>query len=144
MIIYHYDEEIDLSKLSREELLELRVKLDKENDSIKMQIEAAEAKARQTNEYADNKWYQSAKTAKKIHGRQTQAVALELSKRKAQKRTDARLAASQDPPKITRENKNISIQKAFVDIARTKLDPTLFNQILSEAKVYADRWNESN
>ena len=122
---------IDLSTLSRSELVELKNQINSIGDKLKIQIEELRAQNVST---ADDK-YMRTRNGIRMFGRYSETVSAEITKRK----TDFAIAEKQkrtDPHRIT-------IHKAFMDLARTKLDPTVFNQILSEAKDYADRWNDS-
>jgi hypothetical protein len=121
IVLNGQEKNLNLSTMSRAELLDLKMKLDTELDDIKDQIKRAEAHTAQTGEYAEPAWYWSAVRARKHKGRQSQAVQMELSKRRKERK-------KVDP-----------LANYFMNAARHTLDPNTFNEILSLARNAAQR-----
>lgn len=138
-------QDVDLSKLSRNELLELKVKVETESDRVKQKIYEIKAKAAAEGIYDDTERFRRLGVAQRVLARQTQTIALALSQLKSQLKSERSAEApsmeERAEKNATREHKSISIQHAFVGIARTVLPQELFNQILSAAKVAVDQQN---
>ncbi len=130
-IINVYGKDIDLSALSRDELLDLQLEIHGHNDRVKMQL----AKMRSDRIGTDDDSYRKTWNAVKMFGRYSETVKLEIMKREAEY-ASAKKREVANPRRLT-------IHKAFLDIARIRLDPAVFNQLLSEAKEYTDKWNSS-
>lgn len=84
---------------------------------IKAQIGKAKGYAAETGEYSDSDWFHRANLALRLKGREHQALQLEFGKRRKEERRDY----------------NASLEHAFIDAARTKLDATTFRLIMDEA-----------
>ena len=108
----------DLSKLSRTELLARKQKLDSEMADIKLQLEQARLIKHQTGQYAEREWYLRANNALRGKGLESQAIQLELSRRKEKQRN----------------KRPDTLEGRFVEIARQKLAEEVFTDILSEAR----------
>lgn len=108
--------QVDLSDMSRDELISLKNQLDSELDDIKLQIKSAESRAAATGVYADRDWFYSAIAARKKKGRQVQRIQQELGKRKRERGESLR-----------------SPYEFFVDIARARIDDDLFEEMMTEA-----------
>lgn len=104
---------VDLSKMSRAALVELRDKLQDELVQIKIQLDTAKARVHTDGEYADADWYASAMAAKRLKGQQLQRIQTQLGKK--------------------RRGENDSVERAFVDICRVRLHPETFQEIMGEA-----------
>lgn len=104
---------VDLSKMSRSSLIELRDKLQDEVVGIKIQLDTAKANRHSTGEYADPTWYANATAARRLKGQQLQRIQTQLGKKNRQA--------------------NESVERAFVDICRVRLHSETFQEIMSEA-----------
>lgn len=113
--IFRKGQQIDLCALSKESLNALLLELSNEQDTIILQIEKAKGEKKATGQAADSKWFHSVLKARRIHGRQMQAIQQELSRRNAMQKMEARFYIT------------------FVAIAKARLDPTLYQSILDEA-----------
>ena len=120
MVVRINGEDVNLSTLSKHELMQLKYRMEDENDSIRDQLRRAEAHQKSTGEYADPNWYWSAVRAYKYRTRTVQAIQIELSKRKVADRS--------------------RVPDNFMDIARLRLAPELFQELLREAQEVA-AWN---
>lgn len=114
--IFRKGRQIDLAALTRDELHALLLELANEQDGIVSQIDRAKVEFRTTGNPADPAWFLAAKKARRIHGRQLQAIQRELSKKGEALKTKNRLHA------------------AFVALARERLIPGLFHALMEEAK----------
>lgn len=120
MVVRINGEDVNLSALNKHELMQLKHRMEDENDSIRDQLRRAEAHQKSTGEYADPNWYWSAVRAYKYRTRTVQAIQIELSKRKVADRS--------------------RVPDNFMDIARLRLAPELFQELLREAQEVAT-WN---
>lgn len=120
MVVRINGEDVNLSTLTKHELMQLKHRMEDENDSIRDQLRRAEAHQKSTGEYADPNWYWSAVRAYKYRTRTVQAIQIELSKRKVTDRS--------------------RVPDNFMDVARLRLDPELFQELLREAQEVA-AWN---
>lgn len=77
-----HGEDINLSLLDRDSLVELKDRLMESSVSIGIQLDKAKADVHIIGEYADPDWYQRATAAKKITGFQLQLVDRELARRR--------------------------------------------------------------
>ena len=102
----------DLSDKSVEDLLELKLELETDLDSIRAQIDAARSKAAATGVYADADWWRKVNWAKKLKGRMCQKLQLEIRKRR-------------DPKD--------ALGRAFLEVARRSLNPEVFEQLQDQA-----------
>lgn len=84
---------------------------------IKAQIGEAKGFAAETGKYSDNEWFHRANLALRLKGREHQALQLEFGRRR----------------KEERRAHNASIERAFIDVARAKLDATTFRLLWDEA-----------
>lgn len=114
--IFRKGRQIDLAALTRDELHALLLELANEQDGIVSQIDRAKVEFRTTGKPADPAWFLAAKKARRIHGRQLQAIQRELSRKGEALKTENRLHA------------------AFVALARERLIPGLFHALMEEAK----------
>lgn len=102
----------------------LNEKLDVEEEIVQIrgQISTAVANQKKTGEYADPDWFARAHAALRCKGREAQEIQLELSDVgaaiKARARSRAGVAWS---------------DKAFIRVARRRLDPALFDELMREA-----------
>ena len=115
-------QDVNLNVLTKYDLMQLKHRMEDENDSIRDQLRRAEAHQKSTGEYADPNWYWSAVRAYKYRTRTVQAIQIELSKRKVADRT--------------------RVPDSFMDIARLRLAPELFQELLHEAQEVA-AWNNN-
>ena len=107
----------NVKKLSTIELEDARDELEIKITTIKGQVELAKAEAKAAGEYSDIYWFNKAKQALRISGQQHQFVIRELAARRKKSKGD---------------NDN-SVENHFINIARTKLDDVVFQDILQEA-----------
>lgn len=84
---------------------------------IKAQIGEAKGYAAETGEYSDADWFRRANLALRFKGREHQALQLEFGRRR----------------KEERRAYNSSMERAFIDAARAKLDATTFRLLMNEA-----------
>jgi len=105
----------DLVAKSAEELLQIKLTLESDIDSIRAQIDAAQAKARETGEFADSDWWGRAKWALKSKGRQCQQIQLLLRQKNK---------AAQG-----------SLENCFMTTARELLPAEQFQAILDTARL---------
>ena len=77
----------DLAELSREELLDLKLGLDTTVDDIRTQLDQARSRARASGQYADPRWYHSARRARQRVARKSQTIQHQLSRRKQARRS---------------------------------------------------------
>lgn len=120
MVVRIDGQDVNLGVLTKYDLMQLKHRMEDENDSIRDQLRRAEAHQKSTGEYADPNWYWSAVRAYKYRTRTVQAIQIELSKRKVADRT--------------------RVPDSFMDIARLRLAPELFQDLLREAQEVAS-WN---
>lgn len=93
---------------------------------IKTQIGAAKAEAAATGNYADRDWFLRANHALRMKGREHQLLQTEHGKRR----------------KAVRRDFNARVERAFIDVARRRLDPELFSEMWSEAMSEGERGGE--
>ena len=108
---------MDMSKMTTDEL---QIKLDdvsKNLASVKTQLEFAKSEANETGNYSDSRWFNSARHAARMLGREHQMVMQELGRRR----------------KAERRAFNASAERRFVDIAKIRLDPELFDSLWRDA-----------
>lgn len=99
-------------------LLDWKVKIDAEINSIKSQIERAKIEYQEENKPADRKWLLKAETAKRYHGQISQLMQIRLKKIRIE----------------IHEANIIANDRAFVVAARRILSKELFMEILAETK----------
>jgi hypothetical protein len=103
---------------------ELEKRLDEvvvEISHIKTQLEFAKADYDRTGVKADQTWYFTAKRALRLRGREHQGVMVELSQRKKQIRCE----------------RNSTIERKFLDLARVRLPKEDFARLFAEAEILA-------
>ena len=105
---------IDVSNLTREQILDMLPQLTAEMDEIRTQIEDAKAKAAATGDYADREWFRRAKYALRAKGRLHQQLQYRLGT----------LRKPKSPQ---------SMAQHFIDVARETLSSDQFHQILQTA-----------
>lgn len=88
---------------------------------IKAQIGKAKGIAAETGEYSDTEWFHRAQFALRLKGREHQALQLEFGRRR----------------KEERRARNDSVERAFISVAKAKLDATTFRLLLDEALAHA-------
>lgn len=84
---------------------------------IKAQLGEAKSIAAETGEYSDADWFNRANLALRLKGREHQALQMEHGRRR----------------KAERRAYNASIERAFIDAARLRLDATTFRMLWDEA-----------
>ena len=89
---------------------------------IKAQIGEAKGYAAETGEYSDADWFLRANLALRHKGREHQALQLEFGRRR----------------KEERRVHNATIERAFIDVARVRLDYKTFQAIMDEAVARKD------
>jgi hypothetical protein len=104
---------VDLSKMTRSSLVELRDKPQEELVQVKIQLDNAKANVHTSGQYADAGWYASAMAARRLKGQQLQRIQTELGKR--------------------RREVNNNVERAFIEIARIRLHPDTFQDFMDEA-----------
>jgi len=109
---------IDVNEFSDEELEAHLHELLEKIASIKYQIDTAKSKCAETGDYSDNDWFNRAKYALRMNGREQQIVQAELAKRR----------------KAKRRQYNNTVERNFMEVAKRRLDPDLFKEFVSEAE----------
>lgn len=125
--VRYRDEDYDVTKLSIQELQNLRLEMDKERAIIEQQISEAKSKRYHTGEWSDAKWFKSANGAYKAKGFAISVICNELSKRRKERSKSIR-----------------SVADYFVDTAKQILSAETFNLIMAKAKELAEREDESS
>lgn len=104
------------ASLSDADLLELKLAMEIRIDEIVEQL--ARTKSESTDAgYMKTTWYLRAKRARVIYGRDIQRIQLELSRRKNRRRSEGPF-----------------LGERFITVARRRLDPEFFSELLAEAK----------
>jgi uncharacterized protein with von Willebrand factor type A (vWA) domain len=112
---------VETDTMSLDQLNELKGKVDERIDHIMEQIARAKAEQFETGEYADAHWFARAKLALRLQRRVAQQLQEELRKHRIAYRE--------------LENKQkIPLSGYFMDVCREKMDRSLFEAILIEAK----------
>lgn len=99
------------------QLQELRLELESDIQSIRRQIERAQAEARATGKYASDHWWLKVHQALRIKGHQCQEIQQEMGRI-----TKARKAA-----------RSREVELRFVEAARRRLPPEVFRSLMEEA-----------
>ena len=86
----------EITAANDDELLELKLLVDTNTDRIGHELDLAKAEANAGGEFADPLWFAKTKGAKRVMGRISQAIQIELGKRRKEK---IRLA-NEDPDRI--------------------------------------------
>lgn len=108
----------DLSKLPREQLDSALAALAEQMAGIKAQLDEAKGHAAVEGDYSDREWFNSARNALRIKGQLHQQVAQEIGRRN----------------RLEKAQRANAREVHFVRIARRRLDPDLFREIMDEAK----------
>ena len=113
---------IDLADpgLTRQDLLNLKLEIEREKDSIQAQLNAAREKAAETGAYADRSWWNRANYAKLCMGRNVQAIQHELGRRSREAKADGR-----------------AWRDHFFDVVQDRMGREIFMEYVEEAKA---RW----
>ena len=88
---------------------------------IKAQIGEAKGIAAETGEYSETEWFHRANLALRLKGREHQALQLEFGRRR----------------KEDRRAFNATVEREFINVARTRLDYATFRAIMDEAVAHA-------
>lgn len=102
----------DISNLTREELIELKVKVEASHRHIKDQIDNAKAGA-VSGDYADPGWFSRLQAANRALGWHANRINAELGKR--------------------RNGNCYRIERSFIEVCKRRLDPVLFRSLMDEA-----------
>jgi MFS superfamily sulfate permease-like transporter len=86
------------------------------------QIDFAKSEAAASGQYADRDWFNRARHAKKMMGREHQLATLALAKRR----------------KAERQARNAAVERRFVEAAKRILTPCLFADLMREAEASAE------
>jgi hypothetical protein len=100
--------------LTTQELLDWKLKIENEMDHIKSRLDQARSEAAVNGVYADPGWYRRAEASKRILGRQSQQIQLEIRRRK--------VAGAQ------------SDERLFIDAAKRRLDEDVYEAIWDEVR----------
>lgn len=103
---------LDLSGKSRDELMEMKLEIDCEIDSIKTQLESAKVTKAVYGTYADPAWFRKATSALRIKGRQSQQIQMFLKKMKGERA--------------------IAFEKLFIEVAQDVLDKEMYLRLIDE------------
>ncbi len=85
--------------------------------NIRAQIGEAKGRAAVNGEYSDSGWFHRANLALRLKGRDHQSLQVELGKRRREEKK-----AHSD-----------TVEQAFIDVARSRLDYTTFRALMDEA-----------
>lgn len=98
------------------------LELERDIANIRTQIEAAQATAAQTGEYADRSWFRRARTALRYKGVEHQRLLKQAAElRRAEK-----------------NKREVKFERAFIAAARRRLDPTLYQTLVDDANATVD------
>jgi hypothetical protein len=116
------------TELSDEELLDLKQRIEQELDHVKTQIDRAKVDAR-NGTYSDPDWFARVNGAKRGIGRASQAIQVELGRRKGlRKATNIEEHSKQE----------LTFERMFMRVARRKLTEEVYEAILQEAQEEVD------
>lgn len=85
---------------------------------INTQVDRAKSNAAATGNYSDRDWFQRASAARRLHGVEQQLIQAELGKRR----------------KAERRAINNRIEGRFIEVAKRKLDPQLYQELMAEVE----------
>ena len=108
---------VEIANMTTEELEHQLVEVGGNLARVKTQLDYAKSEAAETGNYSDRDWFNRAKHAKRMLGREHQLIQAELGKRK----------------KRESRSFNNTIERRFIDAARRRLDPVLFSELMDEA-----------
>ena len=86
--------------------------------SIKTQLDFAKSDAAAAGDFSDRDWFNRARHAVRMSGREHQLLMQELGKRR----------------KAERRARNDALQHRFMEVARRRLDQGLFRELVAEAE----------
>lgn len=112
---------MDVTKMSTDELEKRLRAVMQELAEVKTQIDFAKSEAAETGNYSDADWFNRARHAVRMKGREHQLIQAELGKRKKEERRAF----------------NAKAERCFIDAARRRLDPDLFSDLWAEAMAHA-------
>ncbi len=112
---------MNVKNMSTEDIERRLSKVTEEIAEIKAQIGEAKGYAAETGEYSDTEWFHRANLALRLKGREHQALQFEFGRRR----------------KEERRAHNATIERAFIDAARARLDYATFRAIMDEAVAHA-------
>lgn len=107
---------IAISEVSTERLEQFFGDLLNDMAIIKSQLDFAKSEASQTGKYRDGEWFNNARLALRLKGREHQLVSRELGKRS----------------KKEREFKSNRFEQRFINVARRILKSDVFEEIMKE------------
>ena len=110
---------MNLSHKPLEELHRMRVELDADLASVKMQLAEARRDNAVTRAFDNPEWFTRATRAERVMGAKHQQILAEISKRKRQQ---------------TLRSAEV-FEAAFVKVARETLDPSVFADLIEETKL---------
>lgn len=122
----------EIAALSQEDLLDLKLIVDSYLNDIKHAIQGAKADVVAYGRYSDPKWFASANAAAKWKGRLSQAIQIELRRRKAERATQGRAATiefAQIFKRCAKEMLDEETYQIIVDAARQRSDALAGNSI---------------
>ena len=108
----------DLNTLTLPELEARRDELEESIAALKSKLSSVRARHHATGEYADPDWYHRATTRLRFTGVEHQRVTRRIA---AMKREQRQAQAAK-------------VERAFVDIARERLDPIIFDTLMAKAQ----------
>lgn len=114
---------MNVTEISTEELERRLHGVTQELAEIKTQLDFAKSDAAETGNYSDPDWFNRARHAARMKGREHQLIQTELGKRK----------------KAERRAFNTNMERYFIDAARRELEPHLFSRLWAEATANAER-----
>lgn len=110
-------EPLDLSRLTRDQLIHTKLRIEAEASEIKGQLDEAKARVITDGTYADPTWFRRAQAALRAKGRACQAIQAQLS----------RLRRAEEAAHPT------DLHRIFFAVARDQLSPEMFASIQREA-----------
>lgn len=113
---------MDVTEMSTDALEKRLGEVMRELAEVKTQIDFAKSEAAENGNYSDPDWFNRARHAVRMKGREHQLIQAELGKRK----------------KDERRAFNAKAERCFIDAARRRLEPELFADLWAEATAHAN------
>lgn len=114
---------MNVTEMSTEELDERLRAVTRELAEIKTQLDFAKSDAVENGNYSNPDWFNRARHAVRMKGREHQLIQTELGRRK----------------KGERRAFNTNMERYFIDAARRELEPHMFSRLWAEATANAER-----
>lgn len=109
---------MDVEKMTIEALEKRLAEVTEELARVKTQLDFAKSKAAVTRDFSNKDWFNRARHAMRMKGREHQLILAELGKRR----------------KAERSARNDSVERRFMQVAKRRLAPSLFMELVAEAE----------